>query len=66
MGGIVRKICVIVGWIAGLWLFFLLLGWAGEQDRKDCEERIATELKTTAVFINNNCMVKGYGRFDGR
>lgn len=39
---------------------------AGESDRADCEERIAKELNTTAVYINNHCMVKGYGRADGR
>jgi hypothetical protein len=53
-------------WCGALALFLLLFSWAGESDREDCEVRIARELNTTAVYINNHCMVKGYGRFDGR
>ncbi|BDT22459.1 TPA: hypothetical protein ACIVP0_002772 [Salmonella enterica subsp. diarizonae serovar 61:l,v:z35] len=53
-------------WIAAIAIFLQLIAWAAESDRKDCEERIAKELNTTAVFINGHCMVKGYGRFDGR
>ncbi|GDB17696.1 hypothetical protein HmCmsJML134_00146 [Escherichia coli] len=56
----------LVLWGGGIALFIMLLGWAGESDRNDCEERIAKELSTTAVYINGHCMVKGYGRFDGR
>jgi hypothetical protein len=54
---------LLIGAICGL---MFLVAWAGESDRKDCEERIAKELNTTAVYINNHCMVKGYGRADGR
>lgn len=56
----------ILCWAAGIAALFFLMGWAGESDRKDCEERLAKELNTTAVYINNHCMVKGYGRADGR
>ncbi|PXB01150.1 hypothetical protein DMB41_16270 [Pectobacterium carotovorum subsp. carotovorum] len=56
----------ILLWIIGIVLFGMLLGGAMELDRKNCEERIAKELNTTAVYINNHCMVKGYGRADGR
>ena len=53
-------------WIVAIAIFFQLIVWATESNRKDCEERIAKELNTTAVFINGHCMVKGYGRSDGR
>lgn len=53
-------------WAGGISLFILLIAMAGESDREDCEVRIARALNTTAVYINNHCMVKGYGRFDGR
>lgn len=53
-------------WIIGIATLIYIGGLAGESDRKDCEERIAKELNTTAVYINNHCMVKGYGRADGR
>ncbi|MEA3808553.1 hypothetical protein VBK47_15615 [Enterobacter hormaechei] len=53
-------------WVGGISLFALLVCFAGEHDREDCEVRIAKELNTTAVYINGHCMVKGYGRFDGR
>ena len=56
----------ILLWGGGISLFVLLVSMAGEHDRKDCEERIAKELSTTAVYINGHCMVKGYGRIDGR
>ncbi len=56
----------ILLWIIGISGFVLLLNFASESDRKDCEERLAKELNTTAVYINNHCMVKGYGRADGR
>jgi len=56
----------IICWLAGITGLLFLMSWAGESDRKDCEERLAKELKTTAVYINNHCMVKGYGRADGR
>lgn len=56
----------ILCWIGGISAPCFLMGWAGESDRKDCEERLAKELNTTAVYINNHCMVKGYGRADGR
>lgn len=53
-------------WIIGIAVLLYVVGWAGESDRKDCEERIAKELGTTTIYINNHCMVKGYGRADGR
>lgn len=53
-------------WIIGLSAFVYLITWGDELDRKDCEERIARKLNTTAVYINSHCMVKGYGRADGR
>ncbi|ELI8317776.1 hypothetical protein ACIUVW_004002 [Yersinia enterocolitica] len=56
----------ILLWVIGISGFVLLLIFASESDRKDCEERLAKELNTTAVYINNHCMVKGYGRADGR
>ncbi|MFH2557779.1 hypothetical protein ABK736_20360 [Klebsiella aerogenes] len=56
----------ILFWIGAIVALCYLMGWADESDRKDCEERIAKELNTTAAYINNHCMVKGYGRADGR
>lgn len=56
----------ILCWAAGIAALCFLMWWAGESDRIDCEERVAKELNTTAVYINNHCMVKGYGRADGR
>lgn len=56
----------VLCWASGIAALCFLMGWASESDRKDCEERIAKELNTTAVYINNHCMVKGYGRADGR
>lgn len=56
----------ILCWGGGIAALLFIAGLAGESDRKDCEERIAKELNTTAVYINNHCMVKGYGRADGR
>lgn len=56
----------ILCWVGGITALCFLMAWAGESDRKDCEERLAKELNTTAVYINNHCMVKGYGRADGR
>lgn len=53
-------------WIGGILLFCFLISIAGDHDREDCEVRIAKELNTTAVYINGHCMVKVYGRFDGR
>ncbi|HBT2859221.1 TPA: hypothetical protein ORN00_004847 [Klebsiella aerogenes] len=56
----------ILCFIAGLASLIFFASMAKEADRRDCEERIAKELNTTAVYINNHCMVKGYGRADGR
>lgn len=61
-----KAIRTLTLWIIGIAGLCYLMAWAGESDRKDCEERIARELNTTAVYINNHCMVKGYGRVDGR
>lgn len=61
-----RSVKIFTLWIVGIVAFGYLLALGGESDRKDCEERIAKELNTTAVYINNHCMVKGYGRIDGR
>ena len=52
-------------WFVGIVMFFMLIGFAGESARKDCEEELAKKLGTTAVYINGHCMVKGYGRADG-
>lgn len=52
-----------LGCIAAL---LFLASIAGDSDRRDCEYRLAKELNTTAVYVNNRCMVKGYGRADGR
>ncbi|RXJ10452.1 hypothetical protein [Lelliottia nimipressuralis] len=56
----------ILMWIVGITGLLFCVSLTGESDRKDCEERLAKELNTTAVYINNHCMVKGYGRADGR
>lgn len=53
-------------WMLSAVALLFLVAVAGESDRADCEERIAKEMNTTAVYINNHCMVKGYGRADGR
>ncbi|NIG74926.1 hypothetical protein F3J34_15135 [Klebsiella sp. Ap-873] len=50
-------------WVSGISLFDLLVCFADEHDRKYCEICIAKELNTTAVYINENCMVKGNGSF---
>ena len=64
--GWIKWVVRIFFWVIGIVMFFMLLNCAGELDRKNCEERIAKELNTTAVYINEKCMVKGYGRADGR
>lgn len=56
----------VVLWAASLAAFLWLLTIAEEHDREDCEVRIAQELGTTARYLNGHCLVKGYGRFDGR
>lgn len=61
-----KKLFGALLWIGGIVGLLFCLSLAGEADRKDCEERLARELNTTAVYINNHCMVKGYGRADGR
>lgn len=61
-----RVVRNILLWVLGISGLVLLLNFASESDRKDCEELLARELNTTAVYINNHCMVKGYGRADGR
>lgn len=61
-----KTVIRVLVWIVAIAVFFQLIVWAAESDRKDCEVRIAKELNTTAVYINGHCMVKGYGRFDGR
>ena len=63
---IVKTAFNIIVWITGIAGLLFCVSLAGEADRKDCEERLAKELNTTAVYINNHCMVKGYGRADGR
>ena len=60
-----KAIRTLTLWLLGIAELCYLMAWADESDRKDCEERIAKELNTTAVYINNHCMVKGYGRVDG-
>lgn len=61
-----KTLLKVVLWVAGIAAFIWLLGVAGEHDRQDCEVRIAQELGTTARYIDGHCMVKGYGRMDGR
>lgn len=61
-----KAVVRVLLWVAGITLFIWAMALAGESDRENCEVRIARELNTTAVYINNHCMVKGYGRFDGR
>lgn len=61
-----KTVIRVLVWIVAIAFFAQLIVWADESDRKDCEERVAKELNTTAVFVNGRCMVKGYGRFDGR
>ncbi|HCJ7390024.1 TPA: hypothetical protein NVL70_002815 [Enterobacter hormaechei subsp. xiangfangensis] len=61
-----KTLSTVLLWIAGIAALGFLMNWAAESDRKDCEERLAKKLNTTAVYVNNHCMVKGYGRADGR
>lgn len=61
-----RLFKIIILWIGGIAALCFLMNWAGESDRKNCEERLAKELNTTTVYINGHCMVKGYDRSDGR
>lgn len=62
MALLLKILCFIAGFAALMFVATL----AEEADRRDCEERIAQELNTTAVYVYNHCMVKGYGRADGR
>lgn len=57
---------IIILWVGGIAALCFVASLASGHDREDCEGRIAKELNTTAVYINGHCMVKGYGRFDGR
>ncbi|EME5571300.1 hypothetical protein VY397_004219 [Salmonella enterica] len=61
-----KTVTRVLFWVVAIAVFAQLIAWADESDRKDCEERVAKELNTTAVFVNGRYMVKGYGRFDGR
>lgn len=61
-----KTLMVVVLWAAAIAALIWLMDIAGEHDREDCEVRIAQKLGTTARYINGHCMVKGYGRFDGR
>lgn len=61
-----RKITTTAIWIAAAILFCFLVRWTIGSAQEDCEVRVANELNTTAVYINGHCMVKGYGRFNGR
>lgn len=61
-----KAVVRVLLWIGGITLFIWVMALAGKSDRENCEVRVARELNTTAVYINNHCMVKGYGRFDGR
>jgi len=56
----------IAKWAIGVAVIIALMAWADTSDREDCEVRIAKELGTTAKYIDGKCMVKGYGRINGR
>ena len=60
------KVYKIVCWVIVVAAFIALLGWADRSDQEDCEVRIAKELGTTAKYIDGKCMVKGYGRINGK
>jgi len=53
-------------WCIGAASIIALMAWADTSEREDCEVRIAKELGTTAKYMDGKCMVKGYGRINGR
>lgn len=61
-----KKVITAAFWILVAVIFCLLARLAIGDAREDCEVRVAKKLNTTAVYMNGHCMVKGYGRFDGR
>ncbi|POZ17028.1 hypothetical protein C3Z09_08255 [Lelliottia aquatilis] len=61
-----KKLTTAAFWIVVTVLFCLMVRWTIGSAQEDCEVRVAKELNTTAVYMNGHCMVKGYGRFDGR
>lgn len=56
----------IILWIIAIFAFFYVLNIASQSDIDHCEVDIANRLHTTAVYVDGHCMVKGYGRWDGR
>ena len=56
----------ILLWVCGIATFCALLSWAGDFDKSDCEVTLAKKLNTSAVYYRGHCLVKGYGRVDGR
>ncbi len=62
MGMVLRILC----WFGGIAVLIFLASMLLSFSKENCEERIAKRLNTTAVYVNGHCMVKGYGRADGR
>lgn len=57
---------ILISGIAGVLFCFSIahetdLNVNGKVAKIDCEECLAKELSTTAVYINNHCMVKAKG-----
>lgn len=64
--GLMKTARNIILWIIGIVAFIFVLNAASESDINHCEVDIAKKLNTTAVYVDGHCMVKGFGRWDGR
>lgn len=65
-----KKLTTIAIWLTVIFSIITGAIWTTAYDSKqkseDCEGRIADELNTSVTYIDDQCMGKGYGRFDGR
>lgn len=52
---------IFLGWVIGITLFLLAMGWAGKQDEDNCASK-GRELNAPAQLVGSHCMVKGWGR----
>ena len=52
---------IFLGWVIGITLFLLAMGWADKQDEDNCASK-GRELNAPAQLVGSHCMVKGWGR----